>query len=127
MIPYSPLSGVGTFPTRRPVFLSIAKRCGWLSLVRPVAKSSVGGAIIAAWPLRPGSGTLSPLSSGWFVVLAGASPLGIVHRRSPVLRSIATIRPYGPFQIDKPSIVDVARPPRPPPATVQSTMVLPVG
>jgi hypothetical protein len=64
MMPYSPRSRVATWPMRRPVFLSIANRCGWLSLVNPVAISIVGVASIAEWPLRPGSGTFRPLRSG---------------------------------------------------------------
>src|SRR6266851_2469286 len=55
-------------------------------------KSSV---FVTSGALRPGlpsGGRFSGFSSGWFL---GPSPLGTIHTRSPLFRSMAVMRPYG--------------------------------
>ena len=45
----------------------------------------------------PVRGTVIPFSAGWFLTQSGASPLGSIQTCSPVLRSIAVIRPQVPL------------------------------
>src|SRR4029453_8310458 len=71
-----------------------------------------------------------PLRAGWFRMYSGVSPLAAVQRWSPVLRSMAVIRPHGGLTSGKPcgpllvgcgarpppSPSSIATNPRPPPA-----------
>src|SRR6185503_20147412 len=59
--------------------------------------------LVTSGALRPGlpsGGRLSGLSSGWS---RGPSPLGTIHTCSPLLRSMAVMRPYGGFRSGNPS------------------------
>ena len=59
----------------------------------------------SAWPRvgRPTGGRPSGFNRGWIA----RSPIGTIHRWSPVLRSMAVMRPYGGFHIGTPSSVSI--------------------
>src|SRR5262245_46876418 len=62
-------------------------------------KSSV---FVTSGELRPGlpsGGRFNGLSNGWFL---GPSPVGFIQSCSPLLRSIAVMRPYGGFSSGSP-------------------------
>src|SRR5690242_987521 len=93
----------------RPVFLSSARRSGppdsGATANRPEPSPANRSVLVTrsatCWDFPVGA-TLTPFRAGWVLIHSGLSPFGPVHRRSPVFRSIAVIRPYGGFTIGTP-------------------------
>src|SRR5262249_8829096 len=115
-----PLCGAGiqTAPTSLPLVLSYARSnaprgcSGVVVTDGSPATTSVFVTTTPTLPLCPVFGMLRPFRAGWLRTASGVSPCGVDHTRSPRSRLMATIWPYGGFQIESPCTVA----PNPPPA-----------
>ena len=84
--------------------------------VIPRGSPATRSVLVTNVPTRPGCpvrGIERPLSAGWFLMLSGVSPCTACHTISPLLRSMALMRPYGGLTSGSPRTF---KPPPPPPS-----------
>src|SRR6185503_16444926 len=119
-----PLCGAGmyTAPSSLPFALSYARsmapRCP-LGVVKKPPSPAINSVLVTSTPIRPGRpvrGIFNPLSAGWLRTMSGVSPCAICQTCSPLLRSVAVMRPHGGFTSGSPW-TDRPPPPSSPPAT----------